>query len=209
MVVEMLAGGAKKDTKGSLFRKGEGLCIRLSDGGRSLVGVVAGAAAITEAGAELIIDHTLIVTGFRADEDTDLFRRHGIDISPVCNQTLAQIRLRKGVVDSGIQPIDDVRGSVAWRQHADPSRQGKVPEPTLDHCRRGRDRQGSSWQRDREDLQLASPYLGQGERERCKVEVDLPVDDCLQGGGGAVARDVIQTSGAAQAKQLGAELACG
>src|SRR5215207_9388069 len=105
MVVEMLAGGAKKDTRGSLFRKGEGLCIRLSDGGRSLVGVVAGAAAVTEAGAELIIDHTLIVTGFRADEDTDLFRRHGIDISPVCNQTLAHIRLRKDVVDGGIQPI--------------------------------------------------------------------------------------------------------
>jgi hypothetical protein len=54
MVVEGFGGRAKKDIRGSRFRKGEWLCMRLSDGGRSLVGIVAGAAAVTEAGAELI-----------------------------------------------------------------------------------------------------------------------------------------------------------
>src|SRR5215213_1027509 len=74
MVVERLGSGAKKDMRGLLFRKGEGLCMRLSDGGRSLVGVVAGAAAVTEAGAELLRNHVLILSGFGADEDADPFR---------------------------------------------------------------------------------------------------------------------------------------
>ena len=65
----------------------------LSDGGRSLVSVVAGAAAVAEARAELIRHHALILSGFGADEGADLLRRHGIDISSVRDQTFDAVLL--------------------------------------------------------------------------------------------------------------------
>ena len=129
--------------------------------------------------------------------------------APFRDQTLAQIRLRKGMVDSGIQPIEPLPGCCAARAPLTQADRVNARNPLsiiVGTVGTARDR----WRkRTARIFSLPALTSGRAAGKRREVEVDLPVDDGPQGRGSAVAGNVDQAGRAAQAKQLGAELTCG